>query len=76
MTNIAFAGLTAAGKTTHARRLAADLGYSYVSATDILFEILGMPPGRTPVVHPARRDQRRPRRRRAVPLIDLGSMYH
>jgi cytidylate kinase len=48
MTNIAFAGLTAAGKTTHARRLAADIGYSYVSATDILFEILGMPTG----VHP------------------------
>jgi cytidylate kinase len=40
MTNIAFAGLTAAGKTTHARRLAADLGYQYVSATDILLEIL------------------------------------
>jgi cytidylate kinase len=40
MTNIAFAGLTAAGKTTHARRLAADLGYGYVSATDILLEIL------------------------------------
>lgn len=40
MTNIAFAGLTAAGKTTHAQRLAADLGYDYVSATDILFEIL------------------------------------
>ena len=43
MVNIAFAGLTAAGKTTHARRLAADLGYGYVSATDILFEILRMP---------------------------------
>ena len=40
MTNIAFGGLTAAGKTTHARRLAADLGYRYVSATDILLEIL------------------------------------
>jgi cytidylate kinase len=40
MTNIAFAGLTAAGKTTHARRLAADLGCRYVSATDILLEIL------------------------------------
>jgi cytidylate kinase len=40
MTSIAFAGLTAAGKTTHAQRLAADLGYDYVSATDILFEIL------------------------------------
>jgi cytidylate kinase len=41
--NIAFAGLTAAGKTTHARRLATDLGYDYVSATDILFQILRMP---------------------------------
>lgn len=40
-TNIAFAGLTAAGKTTHARLLAAQLGYEYVSATDILLEILG-----------------------------------
>ena len=40
MTSIAFAGLTAAGKTTHAQRLAADLDYDYVSATDILFEIL------------------------------------
>jgi cytidylate kinase len=58
MANIAFAGLTAAGKTTHARRLAADLGYSYVLATDILFEILRMPAG-APVVHPARRDHRR-----------------
>jgi cytidylate kinase len=48
MTNIAFAGLTATGKTTHARRLAADLGYDYVSATDILFEILGMTPGKDP----------------------------
>jgi len=43
MTNIAFAGLTAAGKTTHARLLADALGYSYVSATDILFEILRVP---------------------------------
>jgi len=43
MTSIAFAGLTAAGKTTHAQRLAADLGYDYVSATDILFEILRVP---------------------------------
>ncbi|ADP79673.1 hypothetical protein FraEuI1c_1615 [Pseudofrankia inefficax] len=41
-TNIALAGLTAAGKTTHARRLAAELGYRYVSATDILLEILGI----------------------------------
>ena len=43
MTSIAFAGLTAAGKTTHAQRLAADLGYDYVSPTDILFEILRVP---------------------------------
>ncbi len=35
--------LTAAGRTTHAQRLAADLGYDYVSATDILFEILRVP---------------------------------
>jgi cytidylate kinase len=48
MTNIAFAGLTAAGKTTHARRLAADLGYDYVSATDILFKLLDMTPGEDP----------------------------
>jgi cytidylate kinase len=41
-TNIAFAGLTAAGKTTHARRLAAELGYDYVSATEILLDILGI----------------------------------
>ncbi|MEV8440785.1 cytidylate kinase family protein [Actinosynnema sp. NPDC051121] len=41
-TNIAFAGLTAAGKTTHAKRLAAQLGYDYVSATDILLEIVGI----------------------------------
>jgi len=39
-TNIAFAGLTAAGKTTHAKRLADELGYNYVSATDVLLEIL------------------------------------
>jgi cytidylate kinase len=43
VTSIAFAGLTAAGKTTHAQRLAADLGYDYVSATDILFELLRVP---------------------------------
>lgn len=41
-TNIAFAGLTAAGKTTHARLLAQALGYRYVSATEILLEILGI----------------------------------
>ncbi|MFC0547092.1 cytidylate kinase family protein [Kutzneria chonburiensis] len=41
-TNIAFAGLTAAGKTTHAKILAAELGYDYVSATEILMEIAGV----------------------------------
>jgi len=40
--NIAFAGLTAAGKTTHARRLAQELGYDYISATEILLDILGI----------------------------------
>ena len=38
--NIAFAGLTAAGKTTHAKRLAGQFGYDYVSATEILLEML------------------------------------
>lgn len=41
-TNIAFAGLTAAGKTTHAKILAEELGYKYVSATEILLDILGI----------------------------------
>ncbi|WP_322770595.1 cytidylate kinase family protein [Frankia sp. Cr1] len=40
--NVAFAGLTAAGKTTHARILAAELGCGYVSATEVLLEILGI----------------------------------
>lgn len=40
--NIAFAGLTAAGKTTHARRLAAELGYEYVSATRVVLGLLGI----------------------------------
>jgi len=38
--NIAFAGLTAAGKTTHAKVLANQLGYEYVSATNIILDIL------------------------------------
>ena len=42
ITNIAFAGLTAAGKTTHAKRLAKELGYNYVCATDVLLKILGI----------------------------------
>jgi cytidylate kinase len=40
--NIAFAGLTAAGKTTHAKILAEQLGYRYVSATQTILDILGM----------------------------------
>ncbi len=40
--NIAFAGLTAAGKTTHARILAAQLGYEWISATALLLDLLGM----------------------------------
>ena len=40
--NIAFAGLTAAGKTTHAKLLASELGYQYVSATEIFMDVLGM----------------------------------
>lgn len=40
--NIAFAGLTAAGKTTHAKILAEQLGYEWVSATALLLDILGM----------------------------------
>ena len=40
--NIAFAGLTAAGKTTHAKILANELGYTYVSATQIILDIIGM----------------------------------
>lgn len=62
-TNIAFAGLTAAGKTTHAKRLATELGYKYVSATDILLEILGIGdasetiwPKRLAEINAARRD--------------------
>jgi hypothetical protein len=40
--NIAFAGLTAAGRTTHARLLAEQLGYEVVSATTIILDILGV----------------------------------
>lgn len=40
--NVAFAGLTAAGKTTHAKLLAEALGYEYISATDVLMDVLGM----------------------------------
>lgn len=37
--NIAFAGLTAAGKTTHAKILAHELDYEYVSATKIILDM-------------------------------------
>jgi|GEM_PF-1812888 len=40
--NIAFAGLTAAGKTTHAKILADQLCYEYISATKIILDILNM----------------------------------
>lgn len=40
--NIAFAGLTAAGKTTHAKILAHELGYQWISATAIILDLLGM----------------------------------
>jgi cytidylate kinase len=40
--NVAFAGLTAAGKTTHARLVAAQLGYEYISATDLMLRLVGL----------------------------------
>lgn len=40
--NISVSGLTAAGKTTHARILAKQLGYDYISALEIILEKLGL----------------------------------
>ena len=40
--NIAFAGLTAAGKTTHAKILAEQLGYEWKAATAIITDLLGI----------------------------------
>jgi cytidylate kinase len=40
--NIAICGLTAAGKTTHAKLLAAELGFGYVSGTGTLARLLGL----------------------------------
>jgi cytidylate kinase len=40
--NILISGLTAAGKTTHAKILAAELEYSYVSATEVMADMLGI----------------------------------
>lgn len=41
--NVVICGLTAAGKTTHAKRLAVALGYEYVSGTGTLARLLGIP---------------------------------
>jgi cytidylate kinase len=41
--NIVIGGLTAAGKTTHAKILAAETGYTYVSGTGTLARLLGVP---------------------------------
>ena len=40
--NIVISGLTAAGKTTHSRLLAAFLDYEYVSATELVMAIAGI----------------------------------
>jgi cytidylate kinase len=40
--NVVISGLTAAGKTTHAKILATELGYSYVSATEVMAGMLGI----------------------------------
>jgi cytidylate kinase len=46
--NIAICGLSAAGKTTHAKLLAEELGYRYVSGTATLARMLGVEPTEDP----------------------------
>ena len=41
--NVTLGGLTAAGKTTHGKLLAVELGFSYVSSTEILLRLTGVP---------------------------------
>jgi cytidylate kinase len=43
--NIVISGLTAAGKTTHARLLAKSIGYQYLSATQVMVDLLGLDGG-------------------------------
>lgn len=40
--NVIISGLTAAGKTTHARLLASELSYRYISATEIIADMIGV----------------------------------
>lgn len=42
MENIVFSGMTAAGKTTHAKLLARQLGFEYVAAIDVILALLGI----------------------------------
>ncbi|WP_171814477.1 cytidylate kinase-like family protein [Arthrobacter dokdonensis] len=41
--NVLISGLTAAGKTTHAKLLAENMNYEYISATALLAGLLGIP---------------------------------
>jgi cytidylate kinase len=50
--NIVICGLTAAGKTTHAKLLAAETGFKYVSGTGTLARLLGLPVAEDPPYWP------------------------